>query len=304
MCEFKLKIQPKIQSKPIRMTLGLLVTLGAIKCFMFHWWAAEIATPSVFLAFLLVWLVLSWGKFPDILTGQWISRRLGTHSRSAFFRAIWLYVIIICLLWIYFYFDTDKGDNLAKVLQGACKVLPEDAKTIDAKTIIFSIDNCARKSEGMAGFFVAGFFGLLAGFQADFVSKYRLLHELRQKYWLREKDCPDKIIDDRFSGGLIDNLKNDRLSTNDADALYFIERCLDFELHKNNAFEPDFKLCMDKLKVKDVDVKGVENLYKKGFKRIAFEVKYPETGCDRCCDGKFFGQRFVYDMRLVDFVLQ
>lgn len=183
-------------------------------------------------------------KFLDVFLGQWIYRLWGLNFRTAFLRVIWIYMILGACIIIYFSLDLkfeDKKD-LVSTLKSVCNSTDEK--------FIFIFDNCVRKEYNIFIWLIGGFIALLAAFQAEFVSKYRLLHELRKSYVEKSVNC---CIDDNF--------------------LYYVEHCYLFELWDNNSFKRDVDRCISLLsQVSQDNTFTYSNMYNRGYKRIATEL--------------------------------
>ena len=188
---------------------------------------------SVFPIFLLLFSILF--KHPlDIITGQWIFRRYGINNRSSIWRTMWIALITVGCILIYAESDIlnigGRGSTMGLQTKLVAMCKPADEKEI----LIFLIDNCAAQFPSFFGFLIGGFFIVLGAFQAEFVSKYRLLHEIR-------RDALSKLQnDDRFRNGFTSKYNNPHY-------IYYIEHCFRFTMHKNPSFEQELKECVEML---------------------------------------------------------
>lgn len=168
----------------------------------------------------------------DYITGQWIFKKYGLNSRSAIWRTIWISLISIGVLLVYAKIDilnlggSKASIELQRKLYTICK--PTDPEEF----YLFIIDNCAAEFPRFFGFLIGGFFVILGFMQAEFISKYRLLHEIRRDAFSKmEGEIPGYF-------GYSARFKSPHY-------LYYIEHCFRFTMNKNSSFKQEVKECLD-----------------------------------------------------------
>lgn len=237
-----------IASFDLHLLISIALLVMLVLSVFVAWYYSLLLPLCVLFLSIVVFLFISAGrKCLDILFGQWIYRLCGLNFQTAFFRTVWIYTIIGAITLIYFDLDlksskSGKSYLYSDVFESVC-----NAKE---KNIVFVFDNCLRK-ENLGSLFlylIGGFIALLAAFQAEFASKYRLLHELR-------KEANESLETLHYNEGL--------------KTLYYIEHCFLFELWSNNSFEADIKRV---ILILSNQGNSEYHTFKAGFKRLTIEL--------------------------------